>query len=179
MPHIAWFFFFCGRVPLTFFIDAHTHARTPARPFQVDAVSSESMGDVRRWRRAQIVEESSTGRLRLSFETLSDFHDEWVSRDSANIAPPGWVSLSSSTALSLRSLLSRMSLFFFRRYVPTVARTQAGGRRALFVDGKNIALLRRSSLFFTNVLQMSAVFLRLFTTVAREKIVPGELLYGI
>lgn len=56
---------------------------------QVDAVSSESTADVRRWRRAQIVEESSTGRLRLSFETLSDYHDEWVSRDSANIAPPG------------------------------------------------------------------------------------------
>ncbi|CAM9294212.1 unnamed protein product [Scytosiphon promiscuus] len=58
----------------------------------VDAVSSEStesMADVRRWRRAQIVEESSTGRLRLSFENLSDFHDEWVSRDSSNIAPPG------------------------------------------------------------------------------------------
>lgn len=58
---------------------------------QVDAVSSESTADVRRWRRAQIVEESSTGRLRLSFEALPDYTDEWVSRDSPNIAPPGYV----------------------------------------------------------------------------------------
>ncbi|CAM9236271.1 unnamed protein product, partial [Ectocarpus fasciculatus] len=55
----------------------------------VDAVSSESTADVRRWRRAQIVEESSTGRLRLSFDGLSDYHDQWVGRDSPNIAPPG------------------------------------------------------------------------------------------
>ncbi len=61
------------------------------RVLQVDAVSSESTADVRRWRRAQIVEESSTGRLRLSFEALPDYTDEWVGRDSPNIAPPGYV----------------------------------------------------------------------------------------
>lgn len=56
---------------------------------QVDAVSSDSQIDVRRWRRAQIVEEDPAGRLRLSFDGLSEYHDEWVSRDSSNIAPPG------------------------------------------------------------------------------------------
>lgn len=56
---------------------------------QVDAVCADSQADLRRWGRAQIVEESSTGRLRLSFEGLSDYHDEWVDRDTANIAPPG------------------------------------------------------------------------------------------
>lgn len=58
---------------------------------QVDAVCSDSQSDVRRWRRAQIVEESSTGRLHLSYDGLSDYHDHWVSRDSSNIAPPGYV----------------------------------------------------------------------------------------
>lgn len=57
---------------------------------QVDAVCSDSQADVRRWRRAQIVEESSTGRLRLSYDGLSDYHDDWVNRDSSNIAPPGY-----------------------------------------------------------------------------------------
>lgn len=56
---------------------------------KVDAVSSESTADVRRWRRAQIVEEGSTGRLRLSFDGLSEYDDQWVVRDSPNIAPPG------------------------------------------------------------------------------------------
>ena len=54
---------------------------------------SDSQADVRRWRRAQIVEESSTGRLRLSYDGLSDYHDDWVNRDSSNIAPPGYVLL--------------------------------------------------------------------------------------
>ena len=53
---------------------------------------SDSQADVRRWRRAQIIEESSTGGLRLSYDGLSDYHDDWVNRDSSNIAPPGFVS---------------------------------------------------------------------------------------
>lgn len=75
---------------------------------------SDSQADVRRWRRAQIVEESSTGRLRLSYDGLSDYHDEWVSRDSGNIAPPGCVRFS----------LKTNSFFFFFRF--TQPRAEAG-----------------------------------------------------
>lgn len=56
---------------------------------KVDAVCRDNQVDVRCWRRAQIVEEDQTGRLRLSYEGLSEFLDEWVSRNSSNIAPPG------------------------------------------------------------------------------------------
>lgn len=56
---------------------------------KVDAVCVDNQVDVRRWRRAQIVEEDPTGKLRLSYEGLSEYLDEWVSRNSSNIAPPG------------------------------------------------------------------------------------------
>ena len=52
------------------------------------AIYVDATTKTRRWKKAQIVEESASGKLKLNFENMTEYYDIWVARDSPDIAPP-------------------------------------------------------------------------------------------